>query len=407
MKTIALCADYGYLDKVETAIKSILYNNQYVKIYLLNYDIPQEWFVNINQYINQIGSQVVDAKFNHESLNELHGPRAGINEMTFARFLIPELVDEDRVLYLDSDLIVDDSIDELFKMPFNNKQILGVADVFSSDDHGDTTTDCPINAGVLLLDNDSLKREKVSPKLIKLSRNNYENGDQQLINEYFKRKIGLLPHKYNHQVGATYFAYSTNNDRMVEILRSVKHPKIIHYVMKGKPSDFYYLGIMREKWWFYRNLELSKLVQKFTIFDSTKIKKSNFNIEALTFTYSADLQNIEVIIKKLPEVHFNIAAWTEMAPKLLNLLKYPNVTVYPAIIYPRLQHLIKKCNLYLDINYYQKDTDVLKQIQARDIPIMSFDDTANKEMNYSQYKIFGNDQTGEMVRDIKKLESME
>lgn len=32
MKVIALCADYGYLDKAETAIKSILYNNQYVKI---------------------------------------------------------------------------------------------------------------------------------------------------------------------------------------------------------------------------------------------------------------------------------------------------------------------------------------------------------------------------------------
>lgn len=35
---------------------------------------------------------------------------------------------EDRVLYLDSDLIVDDAIDDLFTIPFNGKEILGVGD---------------------------------------------------------------------------------------------------------------------------------------------------------------------------------------------------------------------------------------------------------------------------------------
>ncbi len=77
------------------------------------------------------------------------------------------------------------------------------------------------------------------------------------------------------------FAYSRNDQRMINLLNSVKDPKIIHYVMKGKPSDFCYLGIMREKWWFYRNLELSKLVQKFTIFDSMKIGAPKFATEAL------------------------------------------------------------------------------------------------------------------------------
>ena len=104
-KVIALSANYGYVDKVETTIKSILYNVKNVEIHLLNYDIPQEWFVNINQYVNQIGSEVIDAKFDHGILNDSQGPRPGINEMGFARFLIPELVPEDRVLYLDSDLI--------------------------------------------------------------------------------------------------------------------------------------------------------------------------------------------------------------------------------------------------------------------------------------------------------------
>ena len=40
-KVIALSANYGYIDKVETTIKSILYNVKNVEIYLLNYDIPK------------------------------------------------------------------------------------------------------------------------------------------------------------------------------------------------------------------------------------------------------------------------------------------------------------------------------------------------------------------------------
>ena len=62
LKTIVLNGDYGFLDKIETTIKSIIYHNQKVKIYVINPDIPHEWFINLNQYLNQIGSQIVDKK---------------------------------------------------------------------------------------------------------------------------------------------------------------------------------------------------------------------------------------------------------------------------------------------------------------------------------------------------------
>ena len=71
-KVIALSANYGYIDKVETTIKSILYNVKNVEIYLLNYDIPQEWFANINRYANQIDSKIIDEKFDPEELHDLN-----------------------------------------------------------------------------------------------------------------------------------------------------------------------------------------------------------------------------------------------------------------------------------------------------------------------------------------------
>ena len=91
-KVVVLSADYGYISKVEATIKSILYNVKNVKIYLLNYDIPQEWFNNLNRYCNEIESEVVDTKFNPEELHDLNSVFKHINQMAFARLLIPKLI---------------------------------------------------------------------------------------------------------------------------------------------------------------------------------------------------------------------------------------------------------------------------------------------------------------------------
>lgn len=45
-KVIAISTDQNYLVPVETLIKSIAYNNRDIKIYVINEDISQEWFIN-------------------------------------------------------------------------------------------------------------------------------------------------------------------------------------------------------------------------------------------------------------------------------------------------------------------------------------------------------------------------
>lgn len=91
LKTIVLNGDYGFLDKIETTVKSIIYHNQKVKIYVINPDIPHEWFINLNQYLNQIGSQIVDKKIDQAYLNNVNSSFKGIKNIAFARILIPEL----------------------------------------------------------------------------------------------------------------------------------------------------------------------------------------------------------------------------------------------------------------------------------------------------------------------------
>lgn len=151
MKTIALGADYKYLNNAETTIKSILWNNDDVKIYLLNFDIPQEWFVRVNQYAKQMGAEIVDAKFNPDLLEDVVVSWHHINLLSYARCLIPMLVPEDKVLYLDSDTIVVHSLNDLFKYDFDDNKLLGVRDFYIEEKF-------ELNTGVILMNNKELKK---------------------------------------------------------------------------------------------------------------------------------------------------------------------------------------------------------------------------------------------------------
>ena len=43
-KAIVLGADNGYMDKVETTIKSVCAHNHNIKFYIFNDDLPSDWF---------------------------------------------------------------------------------------------------------------------------------------------------------------------------------------------------------------------------------------------------------------------------------------------------------------------------------------------------------------------------
>ncbi len=170
LKTIVLNGDYGFLDKIETTVKSIIYHNQKVKIYVINPDIPHEWFINLNQYLNQIGSQIVDKKIDQAYLNNVNSSFKGIKNIAFARILIPELIKEDKVLYLDCDIVVNANLDELFNIDLENKWVCGVRDY---------QVPAEFNSGMLLINNKKWKESNIVASLLEKAKDpNLRNGDQ-------------------------------------------------------------------------------------------------------------------------------------------------------------------------------------------------------------------------------------
>ena len=129
-----------------------------------------------------------------------------------------------------------------------------------------------------------------------------------------------------------------------------------------KPFNLFSEGRMRQKWWFYHNLELSQVVGKYQPLDLEKMKEKPFAGEIFTFTNSAIIDHLEELVQKLPEYHFNVASWSNMAWNLKHLAKYQNITLYPFVIGKHLEFLFKNTKVYLDINEDNKEQDVIKQI---------------------------------------------
>ena len=67
-KAIVFGADNAYLDKVTTTIKSVCSHNSHVTFYILNDDIPSEWFRIMNHRLKVIQSKIVNIKITEHPL---------------------------------------------------------------------------------------------------------------------------------------------------------------------------------------------------------------------------------------------------------------------------------------------------------------------------------------------------
>jgi len=106
-KAIAFGADNAYIDKVTTTIKSICAHNDNITFYLLNDDVPSEWFRIMNHRLKTINSKIVNVKITEHPLKEYSVPDAQrLNYAAFFRYFIPHYIHDSRVLYLDSDTLV-------------------------------------------------------------------------------------------------------------------------------------------------------------------------------------------------------------------------------------------------------------------------------------------------------------
>ena len=394
IKTIVLAGDRNYTTQLETTIKSILYHNRDVKIYILNQDIMPDWFRKPRKIARMLGSEIIDVKLPEQAVFQNWKKQAHISAIAYARYFIPDYIHEDTVLYLDCDLIINDKLDSLFEQNIEECYIAAIRDANGQG----------FNTGVLLINNEKWRQEKLRERLIEQSiqttkeveegRFEHFNGDQTIFNQVLQDDWLELGRAYNLQVGHDGVALYNN---WQEHLAFNGKPMVIHFTTYRKPWTTLISNRYRDLWWEFHDLEWTKILQHHLAeFEMTSLLDKEFS--CLTLTNSQDLEGIEELVTALPDVVFHIAAWTDMGDKLTKLAVYDNVRLHPQIVPPVLDKLKEKSNLYLDINHGNADETFLESLKGQEKMLLAFQSTRHGDLGQI---VFGNGKVSFMIDAIK------
>ena len=244
---ICLSADDNYAKYMGTTIASILSNSIYFHL-IVDDDVTDD---SKNKLLSLKKIKNCEMKFyipdvdKYKKWYEL-GNYKSFSPAMFYRLSIAELIKNvDKVLYLDCDIIVNDSLKELFEIDINNYYIITVKDIYFLDSKKDIN-ESYFNSGVILVNSKLWLESNVSELFENYYLNNYKNiyGDQDILNYCLKDKVKYLDNIWN------YFPLKSLYDG-----KPIKDIKILHYAAAVKPwNDNGRVFYFADEFWKYYQL---------------------------------------------------------------------------------------------------------------------------------------------------------
>lgn len=157
------------------------------------------------------------------------------------RLRLPSLTNEDKILYMDSDLIALKNIAELYSTDVSDYYYAGVEDKYSSlmqDRIGLKREETYFFSGVLLMNLKRFREEKTEDVIMNLLRKHSNYTDQDALNVACRKAILSLPLKYlTVEIGY--------RDRKEEHMEALNDPVIFHFM--GRPWE--QCKIFRKEYW--------------------------------------------------------------------------------------------------------------------------------------------------------------
>jgi len=252
---ILLSTDNNYIMPSAVMMKSVSVNNADTNVtfhVLVDGSVEDKQKEQLETTINNTKHKIVfhniDRKL-FERFPMVSGVKHYISFATYYRLLIPSLLSEEihKVIYLDGDIIVRKSLEELWNTDVDNFAV-GVVTDMEEDKHdykrlGYEKSFGYFNAGMLLINLDYWRKHKLENLFFKLIAEEPERiilHDQDVLNITLHDQKLNLPKKFNVQSGFLRKPeYSGLGNRFEEykndIIESIKDPTIVHYTDKFKP----------------------------------------------------------------------------------------------------------------------------------------------------------------------------
>lgn len=184
-----------------------------------------------------------------------------ITRPTYFRLAIPDLLREDKCIYLDTDTIIRADLKELFNISLGDNYVAGVwhpgVVLLEWENKIRRNANIPnaeqyINAGVLLMNLRQLREDKMVSQFLKLIPQNMPLQDQDIINHACYGKTMLIPLKYNvmTKVADKCIEEYKGCYSEMELVETWNDPCIIHYAGLLKPWNSGSCVFM-DYWWKY------------------------------------------------------------------------------------------------------------------------------------------------------------
>ena len=132
-------------------------------------------------------------------------------------------------------------------------------------------------------------------------------------------------------------------------------------------------------------------------------KENAHRPQALICTNSDRIEQCQKIVNELPQMHFHIAALTEMSSKLMSMGVYNNVSLYPGVKQEILDELFESCDFYLDINHESEIVSAVRRAFLQNQLIFAFQETLHNSDYVSEKHIYPSSDVERMISDIKAV----
>ena len=163
------------------------------------------------------------------------------SQVTYYRLISPIFLPLERIIYLDSDVLIFKDLYELYQTSFNNNYILGFLDILSGGiDYLGLISEKYINAGVILINLEKIRNDNKYYELLNMALNHkmLKHHDQTVINYILYPYIGNLPYKYGifnfpsiFDIKYLYLKNIRQKLNLTELIEALKDPSIIHLVL--------------------------------------------------------------------------------------------------------------------------------------------------------------------------------
>lgn len=132
-------------------------------------------------------------------------------------------------------------------------------------------------------------------------------------------------------------------------------------------------------------------------------RSNNSRKDAFIFTNSDQIEHLETLVQNLPEVTFRVAARTEMSPKLMSMVKYPNIVLYQNIDKERIDYIFETSDILLDINYYTEVMSSTRRAFENNMLVLGFSQTIHNDRYIAKDLIFDKDDVMQMISTIQDI----